>query len=44
MAQLPTSEASALAAGSRVVLTIRPDPVLVSADSDPAALATGEDA
>ena len=30
MAQLPTSEASALAAGSRVVLAIRPDPVLVS--------------
>jgi putative spermidine/putrescine transport system ATP-binding protein len=44
MAQLPTSEASALAAGSRVVLAIRPDPVLVSADSDPAALAAGEDA
>jgi putative spermidine/putrescine transport system ATP-binding protein len=44
MAQLPTSEASALAAGSRVVLAIRPDPVLVSADSDPAALAAVEDA
>ena len=44
MAQLPTSEASALTAGSRVALAIRPDPVLVSADSDPAALATGEGA
>jgi putative spermidine/putrescine transport system ATP-binding protein len=44
MAQLPTSEATALAAGSRVVLAIRPDPVLVSADSDPAALAAVEDA
>ena len=44
MAQLPTSEASALTAGSRVVLAIRPDPVLVSADSDPAALAAVEDA
>jgi hypothetical protein len=31
-------------AGSRVVLAIRPDPVLVSADSDPAALAAVEDA
>ena len=44
MAQLPTSEATALAAGSRVVLAIRPDPVLVSADSHPAASAAGEDA
>jgi len=44
MAQLPTSEASALTAGSRVVLAIRPDPVLVSADSDPAARPTVEDA
>jgi putative spermidine/putrescine transport system ATP-binding protein len=44
MAQLPTSEATELAAGSRVVLAIRPDPVLVSADSDPAALAAVEDA
>jgi len=44
MAQLPTSEASALSAGSRVVLAIRPDPVLVSADSHPAASAAGEDA
>ena len=32
MAQLSTSDASALPAGSRVTLTIRPDPVLVSAD------------
>jgi ABC-type Fe3+/spermidine/putrescine transport system ATPase subunit len=44
MAQLPTSEASALPAGSRVVLAIRPDPVLVSADADPAAAAAGEEA
>ena len=44
MAQLPTSEASALAAGSRVVLAIRPDPVLVSAGPDPAAAAAVEDA
>jgi putative spermidine/putrescine transport system ATP-binding protein len=33
LAQLPTSEATSLPAGSRVTLTIRPDPVLVSADS-----------
>jgi putative spermidine/putrescine transport system ATP-binding protein len=33
LAQLPTSEASELSAGSRVSLSIRPDPVLVSADS-----------
>jgi putative spermidine/putrescine transport system ATP-binding protein len=32
MAQLTTSDASTLPAGSRVTLTIRPDPVLVSAD------------
>jgi putative spermidine/putrescine transport system ATP-binding protein len=44
MAQLPTSEASALAAGSRVVLAIRSDPVLVSAGADPAAAAAGEEA
>jgi putative spermidine/putrescine transport system ATP-binding protein len=44
MAQLPTSEASELTAGSRVALAIRPDPVLVSADSHPAASAAGEDA
>src|SRR6266571_2249577 len=39
LAQLPTSEATTLPAGSRVTLTIRPDPVLVSADSNPAAAA-----
>jgi len=33
MAQLPTSVAAELSAGSRVALTIRPDPVLVSADT-----------
>jgi putative spermidine/putrescine transport system ATP-binding protein len=33
LAQLTTADASALPAGSRVTLTIRPDPVLVSADS-----------
>jgi putative spermidine/putrescine transport system ATP-binding protein len=33
MAQLPTSDATALSAGSRVTLSIRPDPVLVSADA-----------
>jgi putative spermidine/putrescine transport system ATP-binding protein len=37
MAQLSTSDAAELPAGSRVSLTIRPDPVLVSADSAPAA-------
>ena len=31
LAQLPTSDATALSAGSRVTLAIRPDPVLVSA-------------
>jgi len=41
LAQLPTSEAATLPAGSRVTLTIRPDPVLVSADASPAA--AGED-
>jgi putative spermidine/putrescine transport system ATP-binding protein len=35
MAQLPTSEAHGLPAGSRVTLTIRPDPVLV-AGAEPA--------
>jgi putative spermidine/putrescine transport system ATP-binding protein len=35
MAQLTTADASVLPAGSRVQLTIRPDPVLVSASSDP---------
>jgi putative spermidine/putrescine transport system ATP-binding protein len=38
LAQLPTSDAAALSAGSRVTLAIRRDPVLVSAVSDPAAL------
>jgi putative spermidine/putrescine transport system ATP-binding protein len=33
LAQLSTADAAALAAGSRVCLTIRPDPVLVSADA-----------
>jgi putative spermidine/putrescine transport system ATP-binding protein len=33
MAQLATAEAAALAAGHRVTLAIRPNPVLVSADS-----------
>ena len=36
LAQLPTSEAATLTAGSRVMLAIRPDPVLVSADAEPA--------
>jgi putative spermidine/putrescine transport system ATP-binding protein len=36
MAQLSTSDATALPAGSRVALTIRPDPVLVSSSSEPA--------
>jgi putative spermidine/putrescine transport system ATP-binding protein len=39
MAQLPTSDAHALRAGSRVTLAIRPDPVLVSG----AAPAVGEE-
>ena len=33
LAQLPTSDATAHPAGSRVALSIRPDPVLVAADS-----------
>jgi putative spermidine/putrescine transport system ATP-binding protein len=33
LAQLTTADAAELPAGSRVALTIRPDPVLVSADS-----------
>jgi putative spermidine/putrescine transport system ATP-binding protein len=38
MAQLPTSDAAGLPAGSQVTLTIRPDPVLVAAvDGQPAA-------
>jgi putative spermidine/putrescine transport system ATP-binding protein len=36
LAQLPTSDATALSAGSRVTLTIRPDPVLVSGATTPA--------
>jgi len=35
LAQLPTSDATALPAGSRVTLSIRPDPVLVSAAAPP---------
>jgi putative spermidine/putrescine transport system ATP-binding protein len=42
LAQLQTSDATALPAGSRVALTIRPDPVLVSASSEPAAVADEE--
>ncbi len=44
MAQLATSDAAALSAGSRVALTIRPDPVLVSASSGPDAPGAGEEA
>jgi putative spermidine/putrescine transport system ATP-binding protein len=44
LAQLPTAEATALTAGSRVALIIRPDPVLVSASSDPAVSVAGEEA
>jgi putative spermidine/putrescine transport system ATP-binding protein len=44
LAQLPTADATALSAGSRVELTIRPDPVLVSADSELAAPAADEEA
>jgi len=32
LAQLPTSEATALPAGTRVRIAIRPDPVLISRD------------
>ena len=42
LAQLTTSDASALPAGSRVALTIRPNPVLVSASSEPAVAADEE--
>ena len=42
LAQLTTSDASGLPAGSRVELTIRPDPVLVSASSEPAVAADDE--
>jgi len=44
MAQLTTSDAAALSAGSRVALTIRPDPVLVSTSSEPGAAGAGEEA
>jgi putative spermidine/putrescine transport system ATP-binding protein len=44
LAQMPTSDASTLTAGSRVELTIRPDPVLVSASSDPTRSAAEEEA
>jgi putative spermidine/putrescine transport system ATP-binding protein len=44
MAQLPTSEATALPAGSRTALAIRPDPVLVSADAGPVEAAAEEEA
>jgi putative spermidine/putrescine transport system ATP-binding protein len=44
LAQLSTADATALSAGSPVALTIRPDPVLVSASSDPAVSVAGEDA
>jgi putative spermidine/putrescine transport system ATP-binding protein len=44
LAQLTTADAAALSAGSRVALTIRPDPVLVSASSDPAISVAGEEA
>jgi putative spermidine/putrescine transport system ATP-binding protein len=44
LAQLTTADATALPAGSRVALTIRPDPVLVSASSDPAVPMAGDEA
>ena len=44
LAQLTTADATALPAGSRVALTIRPDPVLVSASSDPAAAMAEDEA
>ena len=44
MAQLATSDAATLSAGSRVALTIRPDPVLVSTSSGPDASEAGEEA
>ena len=44
LAQLSTADAAALPAGSRVALTIRPDPVLVSASSDPAVSVAEEEA
>ncbi len=42
LAQLPTSDATALQAGTRVALKIRPDPVLVSAGSGAGAVAEEE--
>jgi len=44
LAQLSTADATALSAGSPVALTIRPDPVLVSASSDPAVSEAGDEA
>jgi putative spermidine/putrescine transport system ATP-binding protein len=44
LAQLPTSDATALSAGSRVTLTIRPDPVLVSGNSEAAGSLAEEEA
>jgi putative spermidine/putrescine transport system ATP-binding protein len=44
LAQLPTSDATALSAGSRVTLTIRPDPVLVSSSSAAAGSLAEEEA
>jgi putative spermidine/putrescine transport system ATP-binding protein len=44
LAQLSTSDAAALPAGSRVALTIRPDPVLVSADAESAGPVAEEEA
>jgi len=43
LAQLSTSDASALPAGSRVALTIRPDPVLVSSSSSAEESVVGEE-
>jgi putative spermidine/putrescine transport system ATP-binding protein len=40
MAQLPTADAAELTAGSQVTLSIRPDPVLVSAATAPSAAAS----
>jgi ABC-type Fe3+/spermidine/putrescine transport system ATPase subunit len=44
LAQVTTADATALPAGTRVALTIRPDPVLVSASSDPAVSVAGDEA
>ena len=44
LAQLPTSDATALSAGSRVTLKIRPDPVLVSGSSAAAGSPAEEEA